>query len=383
MIAIRPLRILINLSTLKGGGGQNVAMNFLMGLRHVDLSGVELSFLVAKDSAPHRYLEESRSYPFHVSPRKPVERIIFERFTASRAIARDGIDIVYSYFGFGLFGRKVKQVSGSADSNLYFPEIDFWEGITGIGRLKKFFIDHYRIFGIKSAFAVVYENEALRERAETLFRLPRVKFIKPSIAVDETGDRYVMPESVLANASKALFLCGWQLNKNIMRIPAIAAELKRMGQPVHFVLTAPADGSSTHVAFMAKVAERGVDDMVSIVGSVDKRQLASLYEQVDFVMMLSKLESFSNNIIEAWAFKRPLIVASEDWARSICKDAAVYVDRNSPADIAAKLAQLRGDTALAADVVGRGSRELASYPTIEERIREELQYLKSLVQAGR
>jgi len=109
--------------------------------------------------------------------------------------------------------------------------------------------------------------------------------------------------------------------------------------------------------------------------------LASLYSQVDYVMLLSKLESFSNNIIEAWQFRKPLVASSEDWAKAICKDAAVYVNRDSPEDVASKLRYLECNPTDVQNLINHGIKELAEYPSIAIRIREELAFLRSTVNA--
>ena len=50
------MKILINLSTLKKGGGQNVALNFLFSLKNLASTDQDFYFFVAKDSAAHKYL---------------------------------------------------------------------------------------------------------------------------------------------------------------------------------------------------------------------------------------------------------------------------------------------------------------------------------------
>lgn len=369
------MKILINFSPLKVGGGKNVAMNFLHSFIGMNLDS-ELFFLVAEDSEPHLLLKEMQYPNYFAVPSNPIKRILFEVFKSSAILRSNCIDIIYSYFGIGIFDKRIPQVSGSADSNLYFPEIDFWSDFSGLARLKKELIDSYRLWGVKRSTAVVFENEALETRSHELYKLGKTVVIKPSINFSMDSKQLVLPSGLDNETPKGLFLCGWHPNKNIMIIPEVAAKLKKRGVNFHFIITAPLDNSPMHKEFESIVAAKKVEDMVSVIGQVKKDELQSLYEQVSYVFLLSKLESFSNNIIESWFFRRPLIVTDAPWARSICGSAALYVERSSTLDIVEKVASIVSDAELQLMIVAEGVEKLKEYPTIEERINQEMEFLK-------
>lgn len=371
------LRLLINFATLKTGGGQNVAMNFLHAIGDDQSLAADfaLSFLVARDSDPHRFLTKLNRYRYYVMPRNPVFRILTEIVFGSYIIFREKYDIIYSYFGFGFFLNRTPQVSGSADSNLFFPEIDFWRHYKGLPRAKKWLVDFYRVATLKMATAVVFENEVIENRARNLFKLANTVVIKPSVNISSDKE-YVEFGEVAADTKKGLFLCGWQLNKNIMLIPEIAAELKRRNQSIIFILTAPKDGSAQYREFEKLVEFHGVGDFIEIIGQVKKTQLPDLYNKIDFVLLLSNLESFSNNIIEAWYYGKPLLISDALWARSICNASALYVNQSSSSDIAEIVSRVISDDVLVNSLVISGRRSLAQYPSIGMRVQEELSYMK-------
>jgi glycosyltransferase involved in cell wall biosynthesis len=373
---------LINFATLKTGGGQNVALNFLYAFEAQPLKDVKCYFLVAKNSEPHLYLQKNGSQQYIVAPRNALKRILFELFLGWYFLRKYKIDIVYSYFGYAWFPRRWPQVSGSADSNLYFPEIVFWSGYRGLNRLKKALVDRYRLFGLKRSIAVVFENAALEERGRRLYGLKQTQVIKPSICFNNNRVEFNLNIPGGRRVKRGLFLCGWHLNKNIMLIPSLAAELRRLGRPFVFILTAPSNGSMLHKQFCDQVRKLQVDDMVCVTGPVHKDQLSSLYDQIDYVFLLSKLESFSNNIIEAWYFRKPLLISDEPWARSICKDAAVYVDRDSVTDIAEKLCALMDGGDLYQLKVERGAAMLDDYPNIERRVHQEIDYVGQVLKGA-
>ena len=47
------MNVLINLSHLKKGGGQNVGLNFISTLKKVDTSGLKFIYIAAKNSIIH------------------------------------------------------------------------------------------------------------------------------------------------------------------------------------------------------------------------------------------------------------------------------------------------------------------------------------------
>lgn len=353
-------------------------MNFLHSFKKMKIYDDRIFFFVAKNSEPHQYLDKIHYPHFLVVPRNPLKRILFEVFRSNNYLKDNKIHIIYSYFGVGLYNKQIPQVSGSADSNLYFPEIDFWSDYRGIPRIIKWVIDMYRISGVKRAHAVVFENKALEIRAQKLFKLKKTALIKPSINFEFDSKNYSFPANVPESVPKGLFLCGWHPNKNFLIIPGIASELQRRGVPFHFIITAPLDNSLMQKKFEELILKYNVQDMISVVGQVRKDELKSLYDQIDYVFLLSKLESFSNNIIESWFFKKPLIVTDADWSRSICGEAALYVERDSINDIVEKILLIHSDSELRQRIISNGSIKLKEYPTIEERINQELEFLRNV-----
>ena len=133
------MNILLNFSTIKKGGGQNVALNFLESLERLQLNeSITIQYSVVKDSEIHKYLIEKKQQPILLMPSHPLKRMLKEFFTSKKILKKFNIEIIYTYFGIGLFDKKIPQVSGSADSNIYFPEINFWKDYKGWKRFKHY-----------------------------------------------------------------------------------------------------------------------------------------------------------------------------------------------------------------------------------------------------
>ncbi len=372
------MNILINLSTLKAGGGQNVVLNFVSYLiDHPEITYDHLFFSVAKGSVIHQRLSNSLyKDDLILCSTNPIIRIINEILFSPGYCKRKGIDVIYSYFGWGFYPKKYPQITGCAASNLYYPEIDFWEHYHGIGRLKKKIIDRFRVLGLKRSNGIIFETDLLEKKFHEIFGFNALtRVIKPSIAIIQETTTPIQLK--VQDRKCGLFLCGWQLNKNILLIPEIAAELKRRNIEFVFIITAAKNKSQECCMFFDKVERFQVHNYIQTIGTVNKGQLSSLYRQIDLVFLLSKLESFSNNIIEAWTFGKPLVISDASWARDICKGGAIYVNRDSVTQIA-DVIQFYINGYDYSEVVKQGQDVLATYPSIAQRTQQELSFIKEV-----
>ena len=372
------MKVLINLSTLKKGGGQNVGLNFLESLLRINIKDIDFHFTCVKNSAIHIYLQNEKISNITFMPSNPIKRMLKEFILGRSILKSNNIDIIYTYFGIGLYTKSIPQISGSADSNIYFPEIDFWKEYNGVNLIFKKIIDEYRIWGLKRMEAIIFENEIMQKRGEEIFKLKKTKFIKPSINNQHNSDKSLY---LMKKKNTGLFLCGWHRNKNFMIIPKLAHEFKKLNIEFNFILTAPIDNSLDYRNFIKETRMLDVEDRIRIIGQIKKDEICSLYEQIDFVFLLSKLESFSNNIIEAWYFKKPLIISNELWAQSICKDSAIYVNRDDSKNICDKVIDLIKDEKKIQDLIDKSQSILKTYPTLDTRTNEEINFIKEIYES--
>jgi glycosyltransferase involved in cell wall biosynthesis len=369
-------KVLINFGSLKRGGGYNVALNFLSAFDSARFRHLEFFWVCVEGTEIEKVLA-SRNEAMCLVSENPLIRIIQESTVVSKWIRKNQIEVIYTYFGYGCFTMRVPQVVGTAVSNVFFPEVNFWEHYHGLARLRKNFIDSYRLWGLRRASGIIFENSAMEARAVDVVRSNvRTITVLPSIDISaNAGEEWKSKVASGINSGfVGLFLCGWQLNKGVMLIPDILADARDRGFDLKIILTAPEDQGRLHKSFVRRISNLNVTDRVFMVGPVRKRQLASLYNKVDLVFLLSKLESFSNNIIEAWTYSKPLVVADEPWAHSLCSNAALYVDRENVTAIVDSVMRL-----VQADfrerIVESGLEQLGKFPSPSEKVEAELDFV--------
>ncbi len=368
-------KLLINFGPLKKGGGQNVALNFVQALFRRSSKLYDFYFIVTKGSLIDDFLstEVEKRKILYVSS-NPLIRTLQELTIGTIFLKKNEIQNVYTYFGFGLFLGKVKQIIGSADSNLYFPEIDFWVAESRLEKIKRYIVDQYRKFGLKKASGVIYENKSMYDRADKLYPIESKSLILPSF--DEPLIRDEISVELDKESFKILMLCGWQRNKNILLIPEIARVLVDLGLDFQFIITVKDDSSICAREFFQLVDKHSVHEFIQCIGPVTKSQLPDLYKKIDVVLLLSRLESFSNNIIESWYYKKPLIISDEIWSRAICGDAAKYVPRDDSKIIAQSIVELANDHEYIKNLVKLGEEAFSVFPDIDERLEQELNFIE-------
>lgn len=374
------MNLLINLIPIKKGGGQQVASNFINQILKDET--LSLFFLTTENTYIHKLLTEKKTN-FTAVRNGLIARLKFQSFSLPNIVKQNNIDVIYTMFGPGLHMNKTISITGSAYSNIYFPEIDFWKGYSSIQKLKLKLIDFYRLKSTLKSDAIVFENEAMLKRAHSIYNYPleRTKLILPSISEyekikDDTSGQVL--QSINSDKFNIVFLTGWHKNKNIEILPKVLEELKKQGfTDVSFLISVPKSHPNS-IKLVDRAKEIGVDENIVFLDTIAPHNIPILFKKIDGVGLFSLLESFSNNIIEAWYFNKPLFISDAEWSKGICKKAAVYVDRDSPSDIAAKIIDYKSNKKHQENLKLEMKEILKEYPTPKEKVELQIEFIKKI-----
>ena len=374
-------RILNFLGIGRGGGLQN-SMSFL-------------DTLAVKPEAKSQCVAlVRRGHPLHEACRRcDIDHLTFSAAPATRPLlgvaCRKHFDrgqTCFTIFGPVLLGTSgyFFNVNGCAYSNLFYPEIPFWHsGRSWLSLQLKQGIDILRQHWTTRADYWIFETEALRRRAIELCGFPESRVAVVRMA----ASNLVSPEKVddeqsqvlerrLPEGFRFLFLAGAHPNKRIDRLPAIASELRKRGETNFVFVTTMPERDPYANAVVAAFRERGLDQHLHNVGPVPPADVSTLIHCVDAMCTFSRLESFSNNFVEAWRMRRPLVVTDGDWSRDSCGDAAFYLDPANAVESAEGMARLMNRSDLRERLVAQGDTQLAMYPTAAEKLDRYFQCLE-------
>ena len=174
------------------------------------------------------HYEEDKRYP-----KKTIDKLRYYG-----ALVHHRYKLIYTYFGYTHSFLSTKQVIGSADSNLYYPEVRFWEGFSSVEYFALKLKDFYRIYGLRRADYVIFENHSLERRFKRLYNLS-AKEKSTTILPSVSSKRAPFAKRELHPKFRVLILSRWQRNKNLSLLPELAKELQ--AEDVEFRLSLSLD----------------------------------------------------------------------------------------------------------------------------------------------
>lgn len=364
--------MILNFLPVGGGGGQQNSLSFLKILSRDDERRRSVRAVVRRDSRLHQLCQEVGvdAIPVHNSPHA---RLKFE-LTCKKLFPKG--ETCFTFFGNPLLSTRdhLLNVCGCALSNLFHPEIRFWGHLSFLNRTWKEFKEVLRRTPVTWADYWIFETPLLGRRAVELRKFPadRVGVVRMA-ASSLVSPEKVQPglaselEQRMRPGFRCLFLSSAHPNKRIHLFPAIVACLKQAGISNVSAVTTMDENSEAGRRVVEEFRTRGLLDHLTNIGPVPPDQVATLIHCCNAICCFSILESFSNNFVEAWRMEKAMIVTDDCWSRDACGDGAIYVTPDQPEPSAERIAELVSNESFRNELIAAGSRQLATYPTAEEK----------------
>lgn len=365
--------ILMNFVPIKAGGGLQNTLSFLYsfaGSKYME----QLDYCVICSKGSH--IESfclQHSITFVTVNGSFFGRLYYETMFGARLIKRLKGTILFSLFGSApIVCPKVYKISGFAYSNIIQSDIPFWDFLPWRSKLVKIAIDAIRLYQAKKSDDIILETKYLSDRARaSVFNKMNVHVIQMAPSPLLLQNLSEITKSAVDARTKVevirlLYLSGPHPNKRIHDLAPIFLNLKKIGLNCLLVTTLPSD-STYFKMVLEKFSELGVRDMLENIGPIAADKIHSIIGDVNGMINVSLLESFSNNWVEAWAAQIPLIVTDADWARASCGNGALYVDIKDPGTSAVKIATLYSSNDSIERLCKDGLLQLKDLPTTVEK----------------
>ena len=373
--------IYLNFLNAPSGGGLQNSASFLQTLVSQNVNLDDFTCFVLKGTILEKLCLENSIRHFSVK-RGVLSKTLFELFAIFKL--KKG-ETVFATFGPPLLFTNgyTCNVGGMAISNVFYPEVKFWDYLPLFSKLLKKIKDRYRVSRYKKLDIWIFETQLLADKAINNYCFPqdRVHVIKmaPSALVSVDYIDRSIDYGLDRSKKYILMLCSAHPNKRHHLLPKLASKLKAHGtDDVVFIFTT--NDNKYYEGVELTIRELNVENFFKNVGPVAPENVATLINAVDYVMNISLLESFSNNFVEAWAMQKPLITVREEWAFSAAKQAALYLDiKYGEIDLHSFYSALSSN---ALDVVRHGAEILKEYPTATEKNIQYLDLIKKASEVG-
>ena len=372
------MKILIDCSNLKVGGGIQVALSFLYDL--VEISRKEEYIVVLSPEMEKLISLESfgENFSFIKVNKNMYKNYITRRKAVKNIEAQACPDVIFSIFGPSYHKSDVPKIVGFAiphyiyTDSPYFNILSVKEKILSIVRRKikgRFFV--------KNSDILIFETEDAR----SLF-CRKFSFNNEATFVVSNKLNRIFHDSSLWSEKKfdfntsIKFLClgANYKHKNLQIIPKVIDKLKEHGL--------------TNFKFIVSLTKEQIyfgsnyDSFIEYIGKIDLEDLPNLYRSIDILFMPTLLETFSATYLEAMYMKVPITTSDLDFARYICQDGAVYFDPLNPSDIVRKLLSLIDNDALRNSIIEKAKINLKRFGTSKDRTNRYLDIILKTVKSN-
>lgn len=367
------MHILINASTLKAGGGLQVADSFLSQIGNFP----EHVFLVLL-SPQLAYLQRTLSdYP-NVSTRVYDTKATLLAIVSGKSVFLDNlvkeytIEVAFTIFGPPLWRPRIPHVVGFARPQLMYPDSPFFKQMSWSKRLKSFVWERIKLHNFKiCSDEFIVETRDIEKRLSQF--LPKVRI---HTVTNNANQIFLFPRQWDKSIALAPF-CGFTLltisanhsHKNLSIIPKVIERLIDIdpGFSFRFVITVTEEELPISAEYKPYIV---------FLGKTSVHQCPYLYEQADAMFLPTLLECFSASYPEAMYMKCPIITSDLPFAHSLCGEGAFYFDPLDSKDIAEKILDLAQDRSIRESLVAKGMEQLKFFDTFDVRAKKYIKVIE-------
>lgn len=365
------MNILINCSNIKVGGGIQVAHSFIYELNNLNIENynyvVILSSILKQQIDPEKFSYRFTFYTYNIDS---APQNIFYRKNSflDKLVNKHKIDKVFTVFGPAYWRPTVTHICGYAKPQYVYENSPFFRTICF---KDKFFLkikEFFHIYDFKyNSDILITENpdvsekitKRLKKRVYTVTNNYNQVFDEP-----EEWDTLKLPSF---EGSYILTISADYPHKNLRIIPQIIETLqKRNIHNYKFVVTLEKDSLSKNEI---------INNDIVYLGKVSIKQCPSLYLQSKYMFLPTLLECFSASYAEAMRMSKIIITSDLEFARGICKDAAIFFNPLNPADFVEKLLDIDQDSILQEELKQKGTERLHDFDTSKQRAEKYLQII--------
>lgn len=361
------MKILINASNLRAGGGLQVADSICR-----ELYKFQHKFIVALPSVMRTSFEAIKDYTNInvIGYDTPLNAKILltgrDKFL-DELVLQEKIDRVLTIFGPSRWKPRCFHLCGFAMAHIVLNDSPYWKKLPMKNKILSSFRNKMMAYDFKN------KNNSLWCENEYISQLLRKKFPGKEIHTVSNNcnqayyDKSSWDNSIILpkfDGQTLLTITANYPHKNL-RISLDALKILRERYPglkIRFVFT-------INESDFGPIPE-DIKDSFVFLGTIPVNQCPHLYEQVDIMFQPSLLECFSATYPEAMLMRKPILTTDLGFAHSLCEEAACYYSADDPGALADAINKLVTNKDYRENLVKKGLEQIKKFDSFEDRARK-------------
>lgn len=369
--------LLINASTVRTGGGLTILENFLTRLNSRTVYNTAFKIIVLLPSIDH---DVAMKYP-------RLEIVTLPTFLSS-SLASFAVTFSLPWW---IKHRNIKTILNFGDLPIpsqakqamiidwpyaLYPDSPAWKKLSLSAYLmRKFKLILFRLM-LRYVDVFLPQTRSAKHLLDKLYNIEEAIVIPNAVATDAEYKAKILPPLRSGEKLHLYYLTYYYPHKNIENL-IYAVDIIKDEFDFDLVLTLDPKLKGTR-QILKIIESKGLQSHVSNLGPIPYAKLKQFYCTVDVLVMPSLLESFSSSYIEAFKYNKPIVTSDLDFARSVCGNAALYVDPQDPAKIACGLREILSSHKLRQDLVQKGKERLLNMPDWDDVFEEYMAVIHSI-----
>ena len=370
------MRIIINTTNLKLGGALQVAISFIYESIHFTDNDyyIFLSPTMKKEIDTKVFPDNFIFYTFQ----NPSRFILFDKIIEQLNEAEKQIapDCVFSVFGPTYWKPKAKHVMGFANGLYLYGDLPYMKEMSLFEKVKLNMKKYYHKILLKNnANLYVVQTQDMKNRFSKFIDKPKdkIKVISGkyhSIFENEIKDLKLLPVKK-ENEFWFVTISAFYPHKKLEIINQLVKIIKEKNLQIKFVLTI--DNSILESKFKES------KEYIINLGTVKLEECPYIYSRTDALFLPTLVESFSASYPEAMKMQKPILTSNYSFAKTVCKDSALYFNPFDTNDIMKQIMKIYSDKEIYNNMVKKGLEVVEELPSVKNRAEEYLNLCKEVI----
>lgn len=360
------MRIFVNASTVKYGGGLYLALNIV---RAIGNSRKNDNFLILHPGNVgfERFLDRNTGYSIPNAllkvPLRPLLEYFIRRkirkFDPHLVLNLSNIPLKTKKYQIFLCGNAFSTIDTLRNLNLGFKEM--------VKHSTRNFFFRTRL---KHVNRLIIQTELQKKRLSKYYPHKKVEVIRlpvSELALDEDPGQ---PKLFVKEEHTHYLIClsRYYPHKNLEVLLEVAELIKRQGTPFKIILTIEKEHGRGAAKLIREIERRDLQNQILNPGYIPHKKISQVLADVDGLLFPTLLESYGFPYIEAMKSGIPVFTSDRDFAVEVCREFAWYFNPLDPDDIHDKMVSVFEDQSLIMKKVGIAEEYVKNFPSWEEII---------------